>query len=1802
MARGKALDGKAYAGNPHVRFDEGEAAQVATPGHGSLLYGIRRVMATAACVAAPILGMSADFYVDCLLGHDSYAGTSAKPKKTIQAAVNVATAGDRIYVAPGMYTPFNMDRQLTVIGTKGAHRTFIDGGNKYRCARFADIEGYELRGFTLQNGYAGKDHGGGAWNGVLRNCVVKDCRTFDGNGAFGGGGVYRTHLYDCIIEGCHAGFGGAMHEGLAYRCTFRKNYAWNRGGAIWGATVHHSLIHDNWCHNYGGQPGGAGAHGAWLYNCTITRNEVRRLAGAGGLHGCYSYNCIVWNNRNPAFPAYAQYCDHRARHDHYNTDPRFVAPDRFDFHLRHDSPCRRIADRTHLPDWANVQFDRDRNPRFHGSTLDMGCYEEDEELNSVKPNGDGTYQIKYNPMGEEFVSVSLDGITQISSATNGVFIWQPQTLGMHTNIFTYGLSEVTNVTHVTAHPFDVQKEPVPPMALDNDVVITPLTRNVKQTGASYSVTTTGSTANWQAAVSDDWISLTATDGEAGFPVAYMVGMNTNAETRVGYIYVSGHVHTITQAGVGSTLDKGNAQFESEGGEGTIALTIDQRHIWKARPNVDWISVSPTNGMSNGTITYTVAPLYDVTTRSGTITAGGNTFTVFQYGRRIGLGSYSETRDYYTHVIPITVNALAITEWEVAPNNSWISIVDGGKGKGADLVTIAISENPSFQARTGTVTIGTETFRVTQEGRTDVEFAINPVETTGSANGANGLIAITATPDMPWVAESQNNWLTIVPSYATGAGNGNVAYTVNPNTTVYDRTGTIVITPDQASGLPTYTHTVHQPAANVALSHNGYEFSAPGESVGITVTVSKNVQWSVEGAEDIDWLSVNGATTYIGPATVTLAASANDSIYPRSGTITIAGKSFAVSQKGRGVEIDYESIVFDTEGGWDSISVHPDGDVEWTAVSSDPTWITITAGGSGSGDGEVIYTISDYIGDGGTRTGTITIGDKVVTIVQTAYPVSISPTAETVAGNAGEGEISVSADIEAVWNAIATEPWITIVSGYDAGTGSGTVRFTFTENATGKTRTGKIAINGTEYTLTQQSRTLVAVNGEVDGHGGTIANAGSYDLGASVTIEAIPDAGYVFSYWTLPDGTESMVNPLTVRADVAKTYTAKFAPNTPELTSVVSGTDGVALNWNNLPWALKFHIWRGSSNVPAEAIEIDVIENNASGTYLDTTGEIGLAYFYWIEAEGATDRTISSEAKAGTRQKPIIVSNITYKNLKGATHANPASYTEETSVVFTPPTSTVTGYTFAGWSPISIGTDMKGDVIVRANWTANGYNVVYNPNGGSGTIDATPCTYDEYATIAENGFVWADHIFMGWATEENGEVIYQAGDSILNLSAAQNGLVTLYAVWEVDPESLVVAEPVITPADGSIFKTETCTVTITCATSEAQIYYTTNGRTPSAQERYRYTGPFTISGTTTITAFAVGRDALVASDYVEATITYVEPVPLTWKGVLDEEKLASVTTGGEADWQMVEADDAKVGDSYAASGVVADDDEAEHTTYIKVKVYGQGTLTFWWRVDCESDPRGRFTYDHGKVEADGELVDRKDGQTGWLSGSIEFTTDGEHEIVWTYTADGYAADGGEYANRMWVDGLSWSGSVPDVPSVPSVSDDPDATVTGDAENGYTIKPSANNTAVEVTIPDGVDASKVTVAISTFVETIKANGANIKVMKGAYDITSFLDIPAANAGGVIDMTKADVKQSVANEAMDTSKGAEIDLGDSTAPLLTTSATKPGLTYTLREGRTLKTMANSATKQGDGQPWTPTITVKGGTSGFYTIKVEK
>ena len=141
----------------------------------------------------------------------------------------------------------------------------------------------------------------------------------------------------------------------------------------------------------------------------------------------------------------------------------------------------------------------------------------------------------------------------------------------------------------------------------------------------------------------------------------------------------------------------------------------------------------------------------------------------------------------------------------------------------------------------------------------------------------------------------------------------------------------------------------------------------------------------------------------------------------------------------------------------------------------------------------------------------------------------------------------------------------------------------------------------------------------------------------------------------------------------------------------------------------------------------------------------------------------------------VRSPLAYTNLRGAAHANPSAYEEGTALTFSDP-SAVRGYAFTGWTPARITASTTGPLTVRANWRAHTYTIAYNANGGSGEMEPTAAAYDEDVRLAWNGFTRAGYAFAGWARRASGSVVYEQGVEVRNLSAAQGGVVTLYAVW------------------------------------------------------------------------------------------------------------------------------------------------------------------------------------------------------------------------------------------------------------------------------------------------------------------------------------------------------------------------------------------------------------------------------------------
>lgn len=59
------------------------------------------------------------------------------------------------------------------------------------------------------------------------------------------------------------------------------------------------------------------------------------------------------------------------------------------------------------------------------------------------------------------------------------------------------------------------------------------------------------------------------------------------------------------------------------------------------------------------------------------------------------------------------------------------------------------------------------------------------------------------------------------------------------------------------------------------------------------------------------------------------------------------------------------------------------------------------------------------------------------------------------------------------------------------------------------------------------------------------------------------------------------------------------------------------------------------------------------------------------------------------------------------------------------------------------------VTLGVNWTPNTYKIIYNANGGSGSISDVTATYDKTVSINTSGFTREGYTFTGWTTNSDG---------------------------------------------------------------------------------------------------------------------------------------------------------------------------------------------------------------------------------------------------------------------------------------------------------------------------------------------------------------------------------------------------------------------------------------------------------------------
>ncbi len=244
--------------------------------------------------------------------------------------------------------------------------------------------------------------------------------------------------------------------------------------------------------------------------------------------------------------------------------------------------------------------------------------------------------------------------------------------------------------------------------------------------------------------------------------------------------------------------------------------------------------------------------------------------------------------------------------------------------------------------------------------------------------------------------SPYNDVTGWPDNNQGFGRVNLARSVTPDSSldyVDDNAGLT------DSGIDTYYFSVIDTAAPVRVT---LVWTDPPATLAAATKLVNDLDLEVTAPNGVD--VYHGNIPGINPANFDHLNNVEAVEIPVSGltsgvfTVTVIGDNVPTSpqpyalaiRNGKKTAISPLNKSYGKDGGSGSITVT--ASVPWTAVSNDDTWLRLTSGSSGTGNGTVDYTVDPYDGKS-FRTGTITVAGATFTVTQTGVQdlsISVSP--------------------------------------------------------------------------------------------------------------------------------------------------------------------------------------------------------------------------------------------------------------------------------------------------------------------------------------------------------------------------------------------------------------------------------------------------------------------------------------------------------------------------------------------------------------------------------------------------------------------------------------------------------------------------------------------------------------------------------------------------------------------------------------------------------------------------------------------
>ena len=432
---------------------------------------------------------------------------------------------------------------------------------------------------------------------------------------------------------------------------------------------------------------------------------------------------------------------------------------------------------------------------------------------------------------------------------------------------------------------------------------------------------------------------------------------------------------------GVSVTGGGSTVPAAGGTGTLAVTAARECAWSARSESAWISLSSTQGQGPATLTYSILPNPDGTSRRGNVVVDDQRVELSQEPApcRYAVSPPSAELASNGGTIDVSVAAPGGCAWTTESSEGWLT-AERMTGAGAATVRIVVAPNPG-PARSGSLTIGGATVVVRQGGSSTsppptCSYQISPGRKATPAAGETFTLGVTAPGGCPWTAHSETAWITVMEG-GTGTGNGTVRLQVQLNTAAA-RTGTVrlageTLTIDQASGT-----SAPPPCGPSEIKPTYYNAGRGPDDVRIDVRSMNGCPWTV--TNNASWVTVAEGSSGTGNGRVRLLVQANAD-GPRTTTLTIAGESFTLSQEGS-CQATLKPTYYNAGPGPDDVKVQvtAGNGCSWTSSSPVP-WARIIQGAAQSGNGDVLIQVDPN--SGAMRSATLVIAGESFTLTQGA---------------------------------------------------------------------------------------------------------------------------------------------------------------------------------------------------------------------------------------------------------------------------------------------------------------------------------------------------------------------------------------------------------------------------------------------------------------------------------------------------------------------------------------------------------------------------------------------------------------------------------------------------------------------------------------------------------------------------------------------------------------------------------------------------------------------------------------------------